>query len=260
MQSAHFTIGHSDEILPGIFLGGIFATTPDALRRHNIRAVLNVAGPHSTSVGKYPLVDHLIIEINDVPDAANDMTKKVFPKAFQFLDKYAHPKSPHKTPLLVHCQAGVSRSTTVLTGWLMKSFGLSMDKALTLIRERRPVVNPNYGFIRILREYEHFIKRWQSSRPNNNRRPETAAEYASRPINASQQHFQSQASFLTPASNLRSDELHSKQSTMFSPLQAQQSTIDSFVGAPISSQFIDDPLPNQWNNELKGIWDRNKYK
>ncbi|EFJ44677.1 hypothetical protein VOLCADRAFT_82741 [Volvox carteri f. nagariensis] len=48
--------------------------------------------------------------------------------------------------VLVHCQAGVSRSPAVVAAWLMRSRGLSADEALRLLGSRRPAVDPNEGF------------------------------------------------------------------------------------------------------------------
>ena len=260
MQSSHFTVGHSDEILPGVFLGSVYATSPEALARHNIQAVLNVAGPHTTAVGNYPLHDHLIIEVDDIPEASNEMMKRVFPQAFKFLDKYAHPKSQHRKRVLVHCAAGVSRSTTVLTAWLMKTFGMPMEEALKLVRSRRPIVNPNHGFLRVLKEYEHFVRRWLSSRPGKPYRQESAMEYAAKPKNASQQQFQSQANMLTPQNNLRSNDYFDGYQTgsVFGVDSGFFSQPLSLEG-PIRSQLIEDELPNRWNNELRGMWNKDKF-
>lgn len=242
MQSSHFTVGHSDEILPGIFLGSLYSTSPKSLAHHRIQAVLNVAGSHTNANknNQYKLRDQLIIEIDDLPNAANDMMKKVFPRAFQFLDKYAHPKSQHRTRVLVHCAAGISRSSTVLIAWLMKTFGMPLDDALKLLRQSRPIVNPNHGFMRILREYEHFIRRWKSSRPNTQ---SIGSIHKIKPTNSGQHRFQSQAAFLTPNSNLKS--INDPQALFQSQPQPQ---------------FIEDSTPNRWNNELKGMWDRKRFQ
>lgn len=266
MQSSHFTVGHLDEILPNLFLGSVYATSPESLARHNIQAVLNVAGGHTSLVGNYPLENHLIINIDDVPNAADEMMRKVFPKALPFLDRYAHPHSNNRKRVLIHCAAGVSRSTTVLTAWLMKSFGMPFDDALRLIRLKRPIVNPNHGFMRILREYEHFIQRWKLSRPNGKIgqgvKGESSIKYAARPKNASQQQFQSQAEFLTPNNNLKGDiSLGYQSKEYFSPIS---STSTSTSKDPFESRLIDDTLPNRWNNEIRdfekrGMWNNDKF-
>ncbi|KAG1454251.1 hypothetical protein G6F56_007368 [Rhizopus delemar] len=54
---------------------------------------------------------------------------------------------------LVHCQAGVSRSVTVLTACLMKSKKIKRDDALEIIRRKRASVAPNSGFMEQLSLY-----------------------------------------------------------------------------------------------------------
>jgi protein-tyrosine phosphatase len=60
--------------------------------------------------------------------------------------------------ILVHCLAGVSRSATIVAAYLMKVDGLGLDEALQHIRKRRPLINPNPGFISQLRQYGEGIK------------------------------------------------------------------------------------------------------
>ena len=52
--------------------------------------------------------------------------------------------------VLVHCMAGVSRSTTVTVAYLMAREQMTMREALTAVRARRPIVGPNPGFLRQL--------------------------------------------------------------------------------------------------------------
>eukprot|EP00754_Rhynchopus_humris_P040058 Rhum_TRINITY_DN23109_c0_g1::Rhum_TRINITY_DN23109_c0_g1_i1::g.177148::m.177148 len=52
-----------------------------------------------------------------------------------------------KGGVLIHCQAGASRSATLLAGHLMRAYGISDSEALELMDLRRPnCVNPNPGF------------------------------------------------------------------------------------------------------------------
>jgi dual specificity phosphatase 12 len=60
--------------------------------------------------------------------------------------------------VLVHCQAGVSRSATVILGWwLYTDNTLTVDNALKLLQEKRSCVKPNYGFIDKLEIYRQHI-------------------------------------------------------------------------------------------------------
>ena len=55
--------------------------------------------------------------------------------------------------VLVHCNAGVSRSASMIVAYLMKWKGLSLEEALEVVREGRRMARPNNGFLRNLRDY-----------------------------------------------------------------------------------------------------------
>ena len=57
-------------------------------------------------------------------------------------------------PCLVHCAMGVSRSATVCAAWLMSRQQLGMPAALNLIRQVRPEIQPNLGFVAALHALE----------------------------------------------------------------------------------------------------------
>jgi protein-tyrosine phosphatase len=54
--------------------------------------------------------------------------------------------------------AGVSRSATIVLSYLMKHHNLHLDEALNLVRDSRPIINPNHGFRAQLSEYEQMIR------------------------------------------------------------------------------------------------------
>ncbi|CAM9185879.1 unnamed protein product [Ectocarpus sp. 4 AP-2014] len=56
--------------------------------------------------------------------------------------------------VLVHCNKGVSRSSTVVAAYLMRTRGLSKPTALTYLRSRRSIVNPHEGFLAQLDTFE----------------------------------------------------------------------------------------------------------
>lgn len=55
--------------------------------------------------------------------------------------------------VLVHCVAGVSRSATMVVGYLMHSTGASLNEAMRFVRKRR-FIEPNEGFMMQLAELE----------------------------------------------------------------------------------------------------------
>jgi len=56
--------------------------------------------------------------------------------------------------VLVHCQQGVSRSTTCVAFYLMRKEGMTLNEAMKSIRETRPDAQPIPVFMEQLSEYE----------------------------------------------------------------------------------------------------------
>lgn len=134
------------EIIPGLYLGGMWATDPQCLRDHKIDCVLNVAGDITdANKGRYRLFDRLVLSIDDNTHEAQRMHDEIFPKAFAFIDSHFP-----KRRVLVHCVAGVSRSATVVIAWLMHHKKISKDLAYEIVKTQRPAVSPNNGFLEML--------------------------------------------------------------------------------------------------------------
>ena len=61
-------------------------------------------------------------------------------------------------PIYVHCHAGVSRGGMIVVAYEMFKHRWTRDEALAFVRTRRPVVNPNPAFMRLLLEWEQLVK------------------------------------------------------------------------------------------------------
>ncbi|XP_069089041.1 protein phosphatase Slingshot homolog 3 [Pleurodeles waltl] len=61
------------------------------------------------------------------------------------------------TRVLVHCKMGVSRSGSTVIAYAMKEYGWSLEEALRYVKEKRPIVNPNPGFMRQLLIYQGIL-------------------------------------------------------------------------------------------------------
>ncbi|XP_052006080.1 protein phosphatase Slingshot homolog 3-like isoform X2 [Xyrauchen texanus] len=59
--------------------------------------------------------------------------------------------------VLVHCKMGVSRSASTVIAFVMKQQGWTLDHALNYVRERRPIVQPNEGFLKQLQTYSGIL-------------------------------------------------------------------------------------------------------
>jgi atypical dual specificity phosphatase len=56
--------------------------------------------------------------------------------------------------VLIHCNAGVSRSSTLAIAYIMKYENKRFQDAFNQVKSVRPSIRPNDGFERQLREYD----------------------------------------------------------------------------------------------------------
>lgn len=61
--------------------------------------------------------------------------------------------------ILVHCHAGISRSSSIVIGWIMMTRNLTFNQALMYVRRRHPSADPNVGFCLVLERIEDEIRR-----------------------------------------------------------------------------------------------------
>lgn len=143
------------EIVPGrLYLGSAASINASALRLLNITAVVSLL--ERELVLPDPRCRHLLLQIADDNHADLDSAIRA---ALPFIS--AEHALPHGR-VLVHCQAGQSRSASIVTAALMaspqltavtgRSHGsmLSVKEALDFVRAQRPQVRPNDGFMKKL--------------------------------------------------------------------------------------------------------------
>lgn len=87
-----------------------------------------------------------------VRDGMEEDIASAFPRFFEFVSG-AGPR----TRVLVHCQAGVSRSATLAIAAVMQTQQLRFYDAYRWVRARRPQVLPNIGFASQLQRFESAL-------------------------------------------------------------------------------------------------------
>lgn len=132
----------------GLHLGDYTAAQDRAyLEKHKISCILTVADFEVVPCPNDLIQHHKIIKADDTPAFK---LQDLFKECFQFI----HEHRSEGRNVLVHCVAGVSRSATIVIGYLMTVFpNMSFDSSLTFVRKQRRIVRPNEGFIDQLREY-----------------------------------------------------------------------------------------------------------
>eukprot|EP00298_Acanthocystis_sp_HF-20_P005156 c15415_g1_i1.p1 GENE.c15415_g1_i1~~c15415_g1_i1.p1 ORF type:complete len:710 (+),score=295.18 c15415_g1_i1:38-2167(+) len=88
-------------------------------------------------------------------DGPHEDISSVFYDCFDFIKKAL--ENPNNK-VLVHCFQGVSRSATIVFAYLMLQYSWGYEKIYTHVREKRPIVEPNTGFMIQLRTFEKRLK------------------------------------------------------------------------------------------------------
>lgn len=139
-----------DELLPGmLFLG-------DWEAAHNKQALQGLGIGHILSIcDRTPAIDvsvfdHLHLNLEDASTVALSSN---FDRCFEFIAR-------HQTSgkaVLVHCMVGASRSATVCIAFIMKARKLKLQESLAYVRNIRPIVSPNPGFMAQLATFENTL-------------------------------------------------------------------------------------------------------
>ncbi|KAH9948063.1 protein-tyrosine phosphatase-like protein [Amylocystis lapponica] len=134
---------------PDIFLGPCSAaSSSNFLSAEGITHILSIG---STPASRLPHITYERLPLTDSPSSSISQTIE---SAVTFIDG-ARLKGGR---VLVHCSAAISRSPTVLAGYLMKSRGMTLMEALGMIVLARPTVSPNPGFLAQLKEMERELR------------------------------------------------------------------------------------------------------
>lgn len=131
------------EVCEGVFIGTQYAAgNLNELKGNGITHILNVSAEvpnyfegvnNEFTYKKEAIIDNLTYDIvgNGVLDGC-----------LNFIEKAVGDGNK----VLVHCQAGISRSGAIVVAYIMRKFELDYDTALKKAREKRNCINPNKSF------------------------------------------------------------------------------------------------------------------
>ncbi|XP_063054520.1 dual specificity protein phosphatase 5 [Engraulis encrasicolus] len=134
------------ELAPFLYLGSAYhASRHDFLSERRITALLNVS-KRDTAPAKWQY-DYKWIPVEDSHTA--DISSH-FQEAFDFIDRVKQGGGK----VLVHCEAGISRSPTICMAYLMRTRSLRLEEAFDVIRQQRAMISPNFSFMGQLLQFE----------------------------------------------------------------------------------------------------------
>jgi protein-tyrosine phosphatase len=143
----------------GIFIGnykaviGDFKTKElDILESRNIKIVISALTDeeyedYMIEEGDFPNSEwHRLV----IDDDRNENISQYFSKVHKIISE----ADVDNKNVIVHCAAGISRSATLVLAYLMIENKWEYEEAYLFLKSKRPIIEPNVGFITQLRDLE----------------------------------------------------------------------------------------------------------
>ena len=146
------------QILPFLYIGNERdAASKERLQEVGITHVLNVTSHLPLNFDGDECLTYCRLAASD---SAHQNLTQYFDDAFKFIDEARTSGGK----VMIHCQAGVSRSSTIVIAYLMKYSGLTMTAAFRYVKSKRAIIAPNFNFMGQLMEFEQQLEQGQITR------------------------------------------------------------------------------------------------
>tara|TARA_B100000401_G_C52323388_1_gene492932 strand:+ start:17 stop:529 length:513 start_codon:yes stop_codon:yes gene_type:complete len=132
-------------IIDNIYIGNVYdAYDIESLKNQKVMNVLSAVTGFENIYDNQ--INHLCLQLID------NQEQNII-RYFEISNMFINKIIEKKQSLLIHCIAGRSRSVTLLIAYLIYKYKYTVDDAISLIKKKRPIIEPNQNFIRQLNIY-----------------------------------------------------------------------------------------------------------
>lgn len=135
-------------IYKNLFLSGIRgAGNEELIKQNNIKFIIQVSGELYDNIKINPNISYIMYSIDDHPSE-------------YIIDICKHAKCvidycfKNNINILINCYSGISRSASIVIYYLMNILKKDYNTIYKFVKSKRGCVNPNYGFIKQLKNIE----------------------------------------------------------------------------------------------------------
>lgn len=139
----------SEIIKDKLYLSGILPIFYNGpyLKKYGITHVISITEFKKPSIFEMENFTTLHIQLND------NKYSNIY-KYFYSTNTFIEDCLSKGGKILIHCIAGISRSTTIVVAYLLYK-GIPLPNAITHVKTRRSIINPNEGFMGQLCAFAH---------------------------------------------------------------------------------------------------------
>jgi len=131
-------------IFENIYIGDMF----DAHAQHTkFKAILCCAKELS-------LINHQLARQLPLTDTFDDDLITHLVEGYEFIEETINTSEGN---VLVYCQAGKSRSVSMVVYYLIKKLDMNLDEAIEFVKQKRPIIDINKDYIRQLQNYYDML-------------------------------------------------------------------------------------------------------
>ncbi|XP_012543321.1 dual specificity protein phosphatase 19 [Monomorium pharaonis] len=148
-KSLPFVVDEKPDLQVASIMPGLYLSSQDPvicsniLKKYEIRHILSIG---VNIFERYDNIQYHTCDLLDLPES------NILPSIKKCVD-IIHAN--RKENILVHCNAGVSRSPSIVIAYLMMVIKLSYDEAYKAVKKARSCIRPNDGFVKQLRNIEN---------------------------------------------------------------------------------------------------------
>jgi len=148
------------EVYDGMYISGLEGACETAcLKQLGVSHVLNLLGwgayrPELGGRSEAYAPDDFVYKVIYSHDMPEENLSRFFAETSKFIDEGRKAGG-----VLVHCFAGIPRSSTCICAYLMEYQAMTLVNALKQVRTGRPIANPNTGFMIQLLDLEADLRK-----------------------------------------------------------------------------------------------------
>jgi len=145
------------EIITSVYLGPYASAAKnrlEALKAAGITHVVCIRHVMESNIIKPNFPTEFTYKVLDIADSVEQNIIQFLPQTRAFIDEALQSQGK----VLIHGNAGISRSAAIVIGYVMEKFGVGYKEAFHFVQQKRFCISPNIHFENQLTEYEPIFR------------------------------------------------------------------------------------------------------